>query len=1229
MEASVAEAKQVTLPTVAIVPLLSETVHPSHPKKPFLLLPSQQSSVPPETVKYLTAWMMSPEHVDHPYPDEQEKAQMVRDTGIDIKQLSNWFSNTRRRFWKPWMEGNLTAHPTIQNADTVTTKNHHHSPHVDPVPVPMVGLPTKQQPRSLNCKPAKTAGPSAKKGRREQEKKLDKKISRRKTSGNLRLPGRKTKIHIIDDEPDRLTNPLIDVPKADSDHPNAAELYVWSDIAFHRQDTYPMSYYARVLGFDVPPPPLEDTNVLLDPAKMTIRKDDACMIIPPLGSFADVWKQEGGDGILDYHDPMYQIICQQGLKPDLIKQAVIPPAPRSLSQECLAMAKELLFDLPDIHIMDIGGDFGMCTTQHNSISYQLVWYQILEEQHASAISKANYGIPSATHTLKKQKVSELIIFINCYRSGVAPSSLGKKNEPVTNEEPLTKDGTEGCVSTIDVEDAARDSQIQERSTDHPANVCVVSITSATQHVAEAMARVDNNEATFVEDCIAVMTAEGCITRNDDPKLPKERVLQDKEGDVSPLGMTPVGRDKNKCVFEQPTSAVPNHVGAMNDQNIIALTALALEHARVCDVWYGLLQVPRDVASVLVTYFRMVQLAEENNLVTLVCDLKKCSYKYAFLLFKNPKANKITPAAPLSKERMLVRLPNVEDATFSLHGSPKVPKKSITRPKRTNIFFTGVGPTLQKIAFGIRLHSLDGSIRCLDSDGNICDEAFDIQRVIREPSWDVLKLFTIPIPAKISEGDPDDTIFSLLRKMQNELVDIESVVEFKVRSLLGHVLDERNQFESEANKRADQKRVLDEYQSIIDRRKEIDMAWQSQRDQDMDAVCEICNDGEVTPDNQILFCEACNVAVHQICYGIERVPEGDYYCITCRYFERKNMGTIVSEQPEKGTNVKLSPSPLPIYCELCPLKQGAFIRTDTSTHRPENVSNRVLSRWVHVLCAKWQGLNFVNDQNNECVEDILPLKVHFQVLNASCMLCQSNRGAFNKCRDPGCDKYLHVSCARSSGLCEVVHGENCVGPVDSNPWSLLCTDHSGSDPTYIPHGTMNVDQLIMAAIEFPTEKIELPTPKASVAFHKMLGNERKVAMQDRRFEEELVEILMRKNQGVRCESCFQYEEDGKNLTRCMSCSVVFCDSCTSDGDGISLTNRNYKCPACAFVDEHKSADEWCDTPRCSLCVQKGGWLRQASAAPMKMSVWKTKKEKIKEWPKTLFAKPFWCHQLCQM
>ena len=61
--------------------------------------------IPADVVEYLKAWMMSPEHVAHPYPNKQEQLDIMADTGIESKQLSNWFVNNRKRFWKPRVLG--------------------------------------------------------------------------------------------------------------------------------------------------------------------------------------------------------------------------------------------------------------------------------------------------------------------------------------------------------------------------------------------------------------------------------------------------------------------------------------------------------------------------------------------------------------------------------------------------------------------------------------------------------------------------------------------------------------------------------------------------------------------------------------------------------------------------------------------------------------------------------------------------------------------------------------------------------------------------------------------------------------------------------------------------------------------------------------------------------------------------------------------------------------------
>jgi hypothetical protein len=62
---------------------------------------AMSNSLAPAIVEYLRAWMMAPEHIENPYPTEEEKAEIIASTGVDRKQLSCWFSNNRKRFWKP------------------------------------------------------------------------------------------------------------------------------------------------------------------------------------------------------------------------------------------------------------------------------------------------------------------------------------------------------------------------------------------------------------------------------------------------------------------------------------------------------------------------------------------------------------------------------------------------------------------------------------------------------------------------------------------------------------------------------------------------------------------------------------------------------------------------------------------------------------------------------------------------------------------------------------------------------------------------------------------------------------------------------------------------------------------------------------------------------------------------------------------------------------------------
>lgn len=70
--------------------------------------------LPTGAVTTLKAWLLSPEHFTHPYPTPQDQAMLMQKTGIDKKQLKNWFTNARRRIWKPMLkkqieQGKLSA----------------------------------------------------------------------------------------------------------------------------------------------------------------------------------------------------------------------------------------------------------------------------------------------------------------------------------------------------------------------------------------------------------------------------------------------------------------------------------------------------------------------------------------------------------------------------------------------------------------------------------------------------------------------------------------------------------------------------------------------------------------------------------------------------------------------------------------------------------------------------------------------------------------------------------------------------------------------------------------------------------------------------------------------------------------------------------------------------------------------------------------------------------------
>lgn len=49
---------------------------------------------------------------------------------------------------------------------------------------------------------------------------------------------------------------------------------------------------------------------------------------------------------------------------------------------------------------------------------------------------------------------------------------------------------------------------------------------------------------------------------------------------------------------------------------------------------------------------------------------------------------------------------------------------------------------------------------------------------------------------------------------------------------------------------------------------------------------------ISPDgeegNEMVFCDLCNICVHQACYGITEIPEGEWLCRPCKEYGNEKL-----------------------------------------------------------------------------------------------------------------------------------------------------------------------------------------------------------------------------------------------------------------------------------------------------------------------------------------------------
>ncbi|KAI9790459.1 MAG: nuA3 HAT complex component nto1 [Peltula sp. TS41687] len=179
-------------------------------------------------------------------------------------------------------------------------------------------------------------------------------------------------------------------------------------------------------------------------------------------------------------------------------------------------------------------------------------------------------------------------------------------------------------------------------------------------------------------------------------------------------------------------------------------------------------------------------------------------------------------------------------------------------------------------------------------------------------------------------------------------------------------------------------------------------------EEQDSKCAICDDGDCENTNAIVFCDGCDLAVHQECYGVPFIPEGQWLCRKCQLIGRATS-----------------------TCIFCPNTDGAFKQTNSS-------------RWSHLLCAIW--IPEISLGNTTFMEPVMDVeKVPKQRWKLTCYICRQKMGACVQCGNKNCFVAFHVTCARRARLflkMKSAHG----GPanIDASVLKAYCDKHVPAD-----------------------------------------------------------------------------------------------------------------------------------------------------------------------------------------
>ncbi|GMF19268.1 unnamed protein product [Phytophthora lilii] len=363
----------------------------------------------------------------------------------------------------------------------------------------------------------------------------------------------------------------------------------------------------------------------------------------------------------------------------------------------------------------------------------------------------------------------------------------------------------------------------------------------------------------------------------------------------------------------------------------------------------------------------------------------------------------------------------------------------------------------------------------------------------------------------------------------------------------------------------------------------------------DGTCVVCFDGQSPETNPIIFCDRCELAVHQRCYGMAKVPSNEFICDRCRA-AREGLDPVRD-----------------VFCQLCSLADGAFKRT-------------IDGKWVHVVCALWcpkvwignlfelSDISLVGTTNQvrfvNSVEEIdvrikqasagqhTPLKTSDQPevpaleLGSLCVRCRVACGRTIQCCHPGCSISLHPLCGWYEGLPMTISlGDErylYAGGGAGLNFQMYCSNHL---PDHYPVSELLVQRRRRARFRIDSYFVMRNKDNYSSGAKKRTDTESSL------LSGSIVQAVLSAESKITATEDDPHSADWTDMTVCSAC-FEYCAPIVGELTDVNMLHRRqfmircqycnvYIHPECCISDIGSSATIFRSNWICERCTQTGG------------------------------------------